>query len=235
MLLVLADVWLIFGAGGNRFNRSDGRSAHTGRAGYVDTSRDSAQSRSPVAPITEIVGHLGLGSGRASPAQGDNGMSQPSRPRTRGPAQRRRRDHRLDVVSTLEERYLLTPIVVVTPPAATFTPSPTPTNADLGTVTIAPATTTVPTPYPTQAPVTTVNQLTPASSFGGDIVRIEPGPGGAFGNYVYAISRGSGENAGAVNRPGVIYRVDPATGKTSVFFDLNTVVSQLPGDGTAAA
>ena len=72
-----------------------------------------------------------------------------------------------------------------------------------------------------------MNQLTPIASFGGDIVRIEAGPGGAFGNYVYAISRGAGENAGAANRPGVIYRVDPATGKTSVFFDLNTVVTQL--------
>jgi hypothetical protein len=125
--------------------------------------------------------------------------------------------------------------VVVTPPAATFTASPTPTNADLGTVTIAPATTTVPTPYPTQAPVTSVNQLTPASSFGGDIVRIEPGPGGVFGNFVYAISRGAGENVGAVNRPGVIYRVDPATGNTSVFFDLNTVVTQEQPPAASAA
>ena len=31
----------------------------------------------------------------------------------------------------------------------------------------------------------------------------------------------------AVNRPGVIYRVDPATGKASVFFDLNTVMNQI--------
>ena len=33
--------------------------------------------------------------------------------------------------------------------------------------------------------------------------------------------------ASAINRPGVIYRVDPATGKASVFFDLNTVMNQL--------
>ena len=117
----------------------------------------------------------------------------------------------------LEERCLLTPVVVVTPPAATFTAAAAPTNADLGTVTIAPAVTTVPAAYPTQAPVTTVNQLTPASSFGGDIVRIQAGPGGVFGNYVYAISRGAGENVGAVNRPGVIYRVDPATGNHERF------------------
>ena len=80
-----------------------------------------------------------------------------------------------------------------------------------------------------------MNQLTPASSFGGDIVRIQAGPGGVFGNYVYAISRGAGENVGAVNRPGVIYRVDPATGNTSVFFDLNTVVSQLSPPASTAA
>ena len=37
----------------------------------------------------------------------------------------------------------------------------------------------------------------------------------------------------AINRPGVIYRVDPATGQTSVFFDLNTVLSQTdPTDTT---
>ena len=52
------------------------------------------------------------------------------------------------------------------------------------------------------------------------------GPGGEFGNEIYAISRGAGGNAtkGAIIRPGVIYRVDPATGKSSVFFDLNTVI-----------
>ena len=53
------------------------------------------------------------------------------------------------------------------------------------------------------------------------------GPGGVFGNGLYAISRGGGGNPNAVNRPGVIYRVDPATGKASVFFDLNTVMNQL--------
>jgi hypothetical protein len=129
------------------------------------------------------------------------------------------------------------PIVVTTPPVATFTPSATPGNADLGIVTIAPATTTVPSPYPTEAPITTVTELTPVSSFGGDIVRIEASPGGAFGNYVYAISRGAGGNVnnGAANRPGVIYRVDPATGKTSVFFDLNTVVTQLNPPSLSAA
>ena len=89
----------------------------------------------------------------------------------------------------------------------------------------------------TMAPITSVSQLTPASSFGGDIVAIAAGPGGVFGNVIYAISRGGGDNTaeGAVNHPGVIYRVNPATGKTSVFFDLNTVMSQIdPNSPTAA-
>src|SRR5439155_6552698 len=97
-----------------------------------------------------------------------------------------------------------------------------------------PTTTTTP-GFPSQEPVTTVNELTPISSFGNDIVRIKAGPGGDFGNYIYAISRGAGENTGAVNRPGVIYRVDPATGKASVFFDLNTVVTQLSPPSASAA
>ena len=78
------------------------------------------------------------------------------------------------------------------------------------------------------------------------MVRIEAGPGGDFGKGVYAISRGAGDNADPsfrdpaiptpINRPGVIYRVDPATGKASVFFDLNTVLNQIdpgatPGNG----
>ena len=37
----------------------------------------------------------------------------------------------------------------------------------------------------------------------------------------------------AVNRPGVIYRIDPATGKASVFFDLNTVLSQIDPNALA--
>src|SRR4051812_19420183 len=161
-------------------------------------------------------------------------MSQPSQPRARGPANRRRRDVQIEPIMALEERSLLTPIVTTGPLVATFTALPTPTNAALGTVTIAPPTTT--TAYPSQAPTTTVTQLTSSSSFGGDIVRIKAGPGGDFGKGVYAISRGAGENVNAANQPGKIFRVDPATGKSSVFFDLNTVVSQLtPPSPTAAA
>ena len=54
------------------------------------------------------------------------------------------------------------------------------------------------------APITSVSELTPISSFGGDIVAIAAGPGGVFGNVIYAISRGGGDNtaSGAVNHPG---------------------------------
>ena len=34
------------------------------------------------------------------------------------------------------------------------------------------------------APITSVSELTPESSFGGDIVTIAAGPGGVFGNGV---------------------------------------------------
>jgi hypothetical protein len=166
-------------------------------------------------------------------------MSQPSRPRSRGPLQRRRREFRIEALARLEEKFLLAPVVVLTPPVATFTTlpvDPLAPNNNIGVVSIADAAlgSAQATANPGQEPVTTVNQLTPASSFGGDIVRIEAGPGGDFGKGVYAISRGAGENTGAANRPGVIYRVDPATGKTSVFADLNTVVNQLSPGTTAA-
>ena len=57
---------------------------------------------------------------------------------------------------------------------------------------------------PEAAAITSVSQLTPNTSFGGDIVRIRSGPGGDFGNSLYAVSRGAGDNAatGAINRPG---------------------------------
>ena len=94
----------------------------------------------------------------------------------------------------------------------------------MGIITVEPNT--AATALDTAAPITSVSELSPISSFGGDIVTIAAGPGGVFGNDVYAISRGAGDNAadGAINRPGVIYRVDTATGKASVFFDLNTVL-----------
>ncbi|MGB2612924.1 MAG: hypothetical protein WBC80_28455, partial [Isosphaeraceae bacterium] len=134
----------------------------------------------------------------------------------------------------LEERCLLAPYVTLFPTVATFTATTTPTtNADLGTITVSQNTTA--TNISTSAPITSVAELTPLSSFGGDIVRLAAGPGGVFGNGLYAISRGAGVNAaiGAVNRPGVIYRIDPATGKASVFFDLNTVLSQIDPNALA--
>ncbi len=125
------------------------------------------------------------------------------------------------------------PIVALYPLQAVFTPAPTPTNADLGTLTVSENTAAAITT--TEAPITSVAELTSNSSFGGDIVNIEPGPGGVFGDDVYAISRGAGGNPAAINRPGVIYRVDPATGQASVFFDLNTVLSQTDPTNTTPA
>lgn len=159
-------------------------------------------------------------------------MSHPSRPQARGPAQRRRRQWLIEPIQQLEERQVLTPIVTINAPLVTFTAAATPTNPILGTVTVTPNAGTALTT--SAAAYTSVAQLTPISSFGNDIVHIQAGPGGDFGSGVYAISRGAGENANAINRPGVIYRVDPATGKASVFFDLNTVISQLEPGGNAS-
>ncbi len=163
-------------------------------------------------------------------------MSQPSRPRARGPAGRRPRHLKLEGVTRLEERQLLAPVVSIFPRAAVFTPAATnPPTVTNGTVTITEnATTLNQATFPSAAPMTSVSLLSSSSAFGGDIVRIDAGPGGDFGKGIYAISRGAGSNAGAINRPGVIYRVDSATGKASVFFDLNTVISQLQPGATAA-
>jgi len=175
-------------------------------------------------------------------------MSQPSRPQGHGPAQRRRRSHMIEAVQPLEDRCLLAPVLAISPIVAATSPAPgtPPANTSQTNVTV-----TIGQADPgflTAAPFDSVSQLTPASSFGGDIVRIRSGPGGPFGNDVYAVSRGAGENSPAatatqqnffnlavnpptvkvaVNRPGVIYRVDPATGNTNVFFDLNTVITQF--------
>ena len=157
-------------------------------------------------------------------------MSQPSRPWARGSA-KRRRAIKPDTPYPLEQRCLLAPYVSLFPVTATFTAATTPTNADLGTVTVAQNSTA--TNISSSAPITSVTELTPLSSFGGDIVRVVAGPGGVFGNGLYAISRGAGGNTSAVNRPGVIYRIDTATGQASVFFDLNTVMSQIDPNSLA--
>ena len=180
-------------------------------------------------------------------------MSQPSRPQAHASARRRRRNLKLEAIFPLEDRCLLTPVVAVTPVTAVFVPAATqPANTTTGAVQITEGNPDA--GFPSDAPFTSVNELTPISSFGGDIVTIQAGPGGVFGNAIYAISRGAGDNgqapgtasapnpfvvntsprtvSGAINKPGVIYRVDPATGKTNVFFDLNTVISQLNPDAT---
>ncbi len=167
-------------------------------------------------------------------------MSHPSRPRTRGPAERRPRSFRVEQIIQLEDRKLMTPVVTGAPPVATFTAAATqPPNTTTGTVTVtfsnAGGVNADGSAFESAAPLTSVSELTPITSFGGDIVRIEAGPGGSFGEGVYAISRGAGGNTGAINRPGVIYRVDPATGKSTVFFDLNSVINQLEPGNTAAA
>lgn len=183
-------------------------------------------------------------------------MSHRSRPQSLGPARRRRHDLKLDAVTPLEERSLLAPVVSVYPRLAAFSPVANPPQGVIAggvVVTLGQQDA----GFPSAAPLTSVTQLTPITSFGGDIVRIEAGPGGDFGKGVYAISRGGGANdlpandpalatalprtvTDAANRPGVIYRVDPATGRSSVFFDLNTVVNQLdpsatPGNSVGSA
>ena len=122
-------------------------------------------------------------------------MSQPSRPRSRGKAQRVSREVKFDRPVPLEQRSLMAPIVATFPLSATFTAAAAPTNSDLGTVTVTLNTTT--TSIGTMAPITSVSELTSLASFGNDIVTIAAGPGGVFGNDVYAISRGAGDNNGA--------------------------------------
>jgi hypothetical protein len=158
-------------------------------------------------------------------------MSHPSRPRPRGAAPRRRRAYKTELLLPLESRRLLAPVVNTTNLTATVTATTTTATTTTATVAVTPTSDPL-----SAAPYTSVSELTPLSAFGGDIVRIKAGPGGDFGKVLYAISRGAGDNAssGAINRPGVIYRVDPVTGKASVFFDLNTVISQLEPGGNAS-
>ncbi len=123
-------------------------------------------------------------------------MSQPSRPRSRGTAERRRREVKFDLPVPLERRALMAPIVATYPLTVSYTPSTaaTPLNSDLGTVTVSANTSS--TTLDTMAPITSVSELTPISAFGNQIVTIAAGPGGVFGEDVYAITRGPGDNAG---------------------------------------
>ena len=111
-------------------------------------------------------------------------MSQPSRPRTRGPAERRQRSFILDQPVNLEERKLLAPFVVVAPDVVTLVPlANPPANTVGGSVTVTqdvvPATAST---FESAAPLTSVAEFAPLSEFGGDIVRIQAGPGGDFGS-----------------------------------------------------
>lgn len=133
-------------------------------------------------------------------------------------------------IEDLEKREVLAPFVSTQSYAASFTAATTPTFTNLGTVSIA-ATDSA----NSAAGFTSVTELTSRDQFGGDMVRIQAGPGGDFGQGLYAISRGAGSNTSAVNRPGTIYRVDTATGKASVFFDLESMIQKLQNDPTANA
>lgn len=131
---------------------------------------------------------------------------------------------------SLEKREVLAPFISTQQYTTAFTAATTPTFTFLGTVDVTQA------PFAESATgFTSVTQLTKASEFGGDIVRIQAGPGGDFGKGIYAISRGAGGNTGAVDRPGVIYRVDPTTGKASTFFDMNDLIQKLQNNPAADA
>ncbi len=157
-------------------------------------------------------------------------MSRPTRPHARGSASRPRRQLQIEAVQALEERQLLAPFVSTNAPTVTFTAATTPTNGNLGSVAITQGAALA----SSAAGFTSVSALTFNNAFGGDMVRIEAGPGGDFGKSVYAVSRGAGGNTAAINRPGVIYRVDPATGKASIFFDLNTVLNASASNSLGA-
>ncbi len=175
-------------------------------------------------------------------------MSLPFRSKEQRSSRRKTRSVYLEATQ-LEDRKLPAPIVDINTPTPVVkvvtTTTTTTTTTISGTITLS----TTPSAN-SAAGFTSVAELTSVNAFGGDMVQIAAGPGGDFGKGVYAISRGAGDNADAnfraaglnapINRPGVIYRVDPATGKSSVFFDLNTVLPQIdkvagttPGNNSA--
>ena len=119
-------------------------------------------------------------------------MSQPSRPRTRGPAERRRRTLSIDRVTLLEERQLLAPVLPLFPLTATLGTTTTTWEHDLAPVTITTGAGTASTTtagFPSAAPLDSVALLSPNTQFGGDIVRIEAGPGGVHSATVSMPSR----------------------------------------------
>ena len=100
-------------------------------------------------------------------------LSHPDRGR-RGPAKRRRMRQARTTRSRWKSDACWRRFVPTFPVEATFTAATTPTNADLGTVTVS-QNTTGDGDRLTPAPITSVAELTPNTSFGGDIVRIKAG------------------------------------------------------------
>ena len=88
----------------------------------------------------------------------------------------------------------------------------------------------------TMAPITSVSELTPDSSFGGRDRHDRGRPRRRLRRGClcdHTRSRATTPARARSTDPGVIYRVDPATGQASVFFDLNSVISQIdPGNAT---
>ena len=159
-------------------------------------------------------------------------MSQPIRSRASAQeARRRRRRMQIEPILRLEAKALLAPYLPIGTRTAEFNPfDDQPENENFGSVTVTFGEASL---VNSAAAYVSVSQLTPISTFNDDIVRIEAGPGGDFGKSVYAITRGNGIVGDAGGRPGVIYRVDPATGDGNVFFDLNTVLDQVSPGTTA--
>ena len=162
-------------------------------------------------------------------------MSQPNRLRASAQeARRRRRRMQIEPILHLEVKALLAPYLPIGTRNATFTAFDNqPDNQNFGSVNVTFGDASL---INSAAAYVSVSQLTPISTFNGDIVRIEAGPGGDFGKSLYAITRGTNTAGPPIEtggRPGVIYRVDPATGDGNVFFDLNTVLNQVSPGTTA--
>ena len=154
-------------------------------------------------------------------------MSHPSRPRVRGPARRPRRHLRIER-SAPRRSPPARPVIATghrdrpsprpgTRPTGSSAPQPSiPAVACRGLHRPGPIT--VSRSWPTRRP-------SAATSSGSRPGRAATSARGSTPSRAAAATTST-----AINRPGVIYRVDPATGQASVFFDLNTVISQLePG------
>ncbi|WP_152050747.1 S8 family serine peptidase [Tautonia marina] len=160
-------------------------------------------------------------------------MSQPNRSRARAQKPRSRQRFQIESIQQLETKQLLAPYLPTATRIAVFDPfDEQADNVNRGVITVEAGDTSA----FSAAPYVSVSQLTPSATFDNNIVRIEAGPGGDFGKVVYAITRGNNDAGPPIEtggRPGVIYRIDPATGNANVFFDLNTVLNQISPGTTA--